>query len=143
VADACVFCAIVAGREPASFVYDDERICAFMTIHPTRPGEFVVIPKAHIDHFCDMPDDLSAHLCVVAQRLSRTLRERLQPQRVGWVVHGYGVAHAHLIVVPQHDASDIVSGRHVVVDHGAIRFTAEHLPTPPREELDRLAKLLQ
>lgn len=142
-ADDCVFCAIVAGRAPASFVHDDERITAFMTVHPTRPGELVVIPKAHVDHFCDLSDELSAHLCVVAQRLSRNIRERLAPKRVGWVVHGFGVAHAHLIVVPQHDPSDIVSGRHVVLENGAIRFTDEHLPTPPREELDRLAELLK
>jgi histidine triad (HIT) family protein len=119
----CIFCEIVAGRATASVVYDDVRIMAFMTLHPTRPGEFVLVPKRHLDHFCDLEDDLSAHLCVVAQRLSRNLRERLAPKRVGWVVHGFGVPHAHLIVVPQHEESDIVSGR------------------PPREELDRLAAL--
>lgn len=138
----CIFCEILAGRAPASFVYDDDRIAAFMTIHPTRPGEFVVIPKAHIDHFTDIPDELAAHLCSVAHRLSRKVRERLSPERVGWVVHGYGVAHAHLIVVPQHDAHDIVSGRHAFVEDGAVRFSAERLPTPPREELDRVAKLI-
>jgi len=141
--ESCVFCAIIAGRAPASFVYDDPRVTAFMTIHPTRPGEFVVIPKAHIDHFSDLPDELTAHLCLVAQRLSRTLRERMQPERVGWIVHGYGVAHAHLIVVPQHDAHDIVSARHAIVEDGVVRFSAEQLPTPPRAELDRLARLLR
>ncbi|MCU1282419.1 MAG: hit [bacterium] len=79
----------------------------------------------------------------MAQRLSRNLRGRLRPQRVGWIVHGYGVAHAHLIVVPQHDPSDIISGRHVLVEDGVVRFSHAHLPTPPRAELDRLAKLLR
>jgi histidine triad (HIT) family protein len=139
----CTFCEIVAGRGPASVVYDDDRILAFMTVNPTRPGEFLLVPKAHVDHFCDLDDALSAHLCVVAQRLSRNLRERLRPLRVGWVVHGFGVAHAHLIVVPQHDPADIVSGRHVLVEEGVVRFSAEHLPTPPRAELDRLARLLR
>jgi histidine triad (HIT) family protein len=140
---ACVFCEILAGRAPASFVYDDDRIAAFMTIHPTRPGEFVVIPKAHIDHFDDIPEELAALLCSVAHRLSRRVRERLQPERVGWIVHGYGVAHAHLIVVPQHDPHDIVSGRHAFIEDGVVRFSAERLPTPPRAELDRLAQLLR
>jgi histidine triad (HIT) family protein len=140
--NACIFCDIVAGRAPASVIYEDDRISAFMTTNPTREGEFLVIPKQHIDHFCDLPDDLSAHLTTHAQRLSRNLRERMRPLRVGWVVHGFGVAHAHLIVVPQHDPSDIVSGRHVLVEDGRVRFDHAHLPTPPRAELDRMAKLL-
>ena len=30
-----------------------------MTLRPTAPGECLVIPKAHIDHFTDIPDDIS------------------------------------------------------------------------------------
>ncbi len=141
--DACIFCEIVAGRAPASVVYDDDRVMAFMTLNPTRPGEHLIIPKAHIDHFCDLDDALTSHLTVVAQRLSRNLRQRLQPQRVGWVVHGFGVAHAHLIIVPQHDPLDIASARWVYVADGEAHFDFNRLPTPPREELDRLAKLLR
>jgi histidine triad (HIT) family protein len=138
----CVFCKIIAGEEPASVVYEDEQIMALMTLHPTRPGEFMIIPKEHIDHFCDLPDDVSHHIITHAQRLSRNLREHFQPKRVGLVVHGFGVSHAHLIVVPQHEDSDIVSGRHIVVDNGKVTFGASHLPTPEREELNRQAKLI-
>ena len=140
---ACIFCEIVAGRAPASIVHDDEHVLAFLTIRQTRPGELLVIPKVHIDHFCDLDDALSAHLCVVAQRLSRTMRARLQPLRVGWIVHGFGVAHAHLIIVPQHHADDIASGRHAVVENDSVRFTEEIVPPTPRPELDRLAALLR
>ena len=100
---ACIFCDIVNRAAEASIVYEDDRIMAFMTLRPVNPGEFLIIPKDHIDHFCDIPDDLTCHIMLHAQRLSRNLRERLKPERVGLVVHGYGVAHAHLIVLPQHD----------------------------------------
>jgi histidine triad (HIT) family protein len=139
----CVFCEIVAGRAPASVVHDDADVLAFLTIRQTRPGELLVIPKAHIDHFCDLDDTLSSHLCTVAQRISRTMRTRLQPQRVGWIVHGYGVPHAHLIVVPQHHPDDIVSGRHATIENGSVRFTEDLIPPTPRAELDRLAALLR
>ena len=140
--DSCVFCRIVAGDEPASVAYQDEHIMALMTLHPTRPGEFMVIPKAHIDEFCDLPDDLACHIITHAQRLARNLRKHFKPKRVGLVVHGFGVPHAHLIVVPQHEDSDIVSGRHVVVEDGEVTFSARHLPTPDRKELDRQARLI-
>ena len=138
----CIFCKIVAGDEPASVVYQDDLIMALMTLHPTRPGEFMIIPKEHIDEFCDLPDDLACHIIKHAQRLSRNLRSEFSPKRVGLVVHGFGVPHAHLIVVPQHDETDIVSGRHVVVEGSEVMFRASHLPTPEREELDRQAKLI-
>jgi histidine triad (HIT) family protein len=137
----CVFCKIVAGEEPASVVYEDERVMALMNIRPIHPGELMVIPKEHVDHFCDLADDLACHILVQAQRLSRNLRERLKPQRVGLVVHGFGVPHAHLIVVPLHAPNDIVSARHIHVEDGQINFSDGHL-NETREELDRLARLL-
>ena len=59
------------------------------------------------------------------------------------IVHGFGVAHAHLILVPQHDPDDIVSGRHAYIENGEIRFAAGRLPTPSRSELDAMAGRLQ
>jgi diadenosine tetraphosphate (Ap4A) HIT family hydrolase len=41
----CIFCDIVAGRAPASFVHRDERVSAFMTLQPTAAGECLVIPN--------------------------------------------------------------------------------------------------
>lgn len=138
----CIFCQIVKRKAAASIVYEDEQIMAFMTLRQINPGEFLVIPKEHIDHFCDIPDDLTCHIILHAQRLSRNLRERLQPQRVGLVVHGYGVAHAHLVVVPLHQSSDIVSARHVYVEDGEIKYSEKLVPETPRSELNRLAQIL-
>lgn len=138
----CIFCRIVAREAEASVLYDDEYVIAFMNIRPINSGEFMVIPKEHIDHFCDLSDELSCHLLAQAQRLSRNLTKRLKPQRVGLVVHGYGVAHAHLVVVPLNDSNDITSAKHAYIEDGRIKYGTEQLPSPTREELDRLANLL-
>ena len=138
----CIFCRIVAHESPASVLYEDEMVLAFMNIRPSSPGEFLVIPKEHIDHFSDIPDGLACHLLVQAQRLSRNLRERLRPERVGLVVHGYGVPHAHLVVVPQNGPDDITSARFAFIEDGQIKFGVSHLTDAPREELDGLARLL-
>jgi len=115
---------------------------AFMTLRPFNPGEFLVIPKEHVDHFCDIPNDLSCHIIVHAQRLSRNLRERLGPQGVGLVVHGFGVPHAQPVVVPLHDPSDIVSAKYAYVEGGRVKYSEKLLPKAPRAELDRLARVL-
>jgi hypothetical protein len=90
----CIFREIVAGRAPASFVHRDDRVSAFMTLQPTAPGECCVIPNAHIDHFTNVPDPIAAHIMTVAQSIGRRMRRASSLQRVGYLVHGYGVAHA-------------------------------------------------
>ena len=70
----CVFCGIVAGREPASEVYRDDRVTAFLTIGPVTPGHLLVIPNAHLPYLADVPEELGAHLFVVGQRLAAALR---------------------------------------------------------------------
>ena len=138
----CVFCDIVAGTEPCSRLYEDSLCIAFMGIRPTNRGELMVIPKEHIDHFSDIPNDLAAHIISVTQDLSRAVRERLNPLRVGLVVHGFGVPHAHMIVVPQHTPTDITSGSFARLDDGKITFSEEHIPLASRAELDQLAAAL-
>jgi histidine triad (HIT) family protein len=136
------FCDIVAGKGPASVIYQDDAIMAFMTLRPFAPGECTVIPRQHIDHFTDVPDDLSERIMVVSQRIGRRIRTVFSPERVGMVVHGYGVPHAHLILVPQHGPFDITSARYAYIDNGQIAFGMKSIPLAPRSALDEHARRL-
>jgi histidine triad (HIT) family protein len=138
----CVFCEIVAGRAPASLIHEDDVLAAFMGIQPTAPGECLVIPKAHVDHFTDVPDDVAARIMVVAQRIGRRMRAVFRPQRVGYVVHGYGVPHAHLIVVPQHGPFHLTSDRFARVVDGRVVFDLANVPLADRATLDAQAREL-
>jgi histidine triad (HIT) family protein len=139
---ACVFCDIIAGRAPASFVYRDDRIAAFMTLQPTAAGECLIIPNEHIDHFTDVPDAVAAHIMAVAQRIGRRMRDVFSLQRVGYLVHGYGVAHAHFILVPQQGPHHLTSDRFARIDNGRIVFDLSQLPAASRATLDEHARLL-
>ena len=134
----CIFCSIVRGESPASFLHQDDHCVAFLNIRPIHPGEFIVIPREHIDHFTDIPDDLAGRILIVVQRLGRRMLDEFKPTRAGYVVHGFGVPHAHLNVVPLRDTSDIISAKHVVVEGSSFRISEENLPSPSREELDAI-----
>ena len=138
----CIFCEIVAGRAPASFVYRDERISAFMTLQPTAPGECLIIPNEHIDHFTDIPDLLASDIMVVAQRLGRRMRETFPLQRVGYLVHGYGVSHAHLVLVAQQGPYHLTSDRFARIENGEVVFDLDLVPVADRTTLDEHARLL-
>ena len=138
----CVFCEIVAHRVPASFVYEDDRVAAFMSIQPTAAGECLVIPREHVDHFTDLPDDIAEHIMVIAQRIGRRMREVFPLERVGYLVHGYGVAHAHLVIVPQQGPYHLTSDRMARIVDGRVIFDLSSIPVADREVLDAHARLL-
>lgn len=140
----CVFCEIVEQAAPVSVIYEDALVLAFPTIRATRPGESLIIPKQHIDHFTDLPDSTAAHIMVVGQHIGRKMIEVLNPLRVGFIVHGFGVAHAHLVVLPLHQPTDITSARHARrTDDGKLVFDSKDLPAATRQDLDAMARILR
>ena len=58
--DDCIFCDIVAGRLPASMVYQDDHCAAFMDIQPVNPGHVLVIPKDHAAYLAELDEDTGA-----------------------------------------------------------------------------------
>lgn len=135
----CIFCRIARKEAPASIVFEDGAIMAFPTIRQTRPGETLIIPKLHVDQFCDVPDETAARIMTLAQRLGRAMREAFEPLRIGYVVSGFGVAHAHLIVLPLHESQDITSARYIAPGGEPVTFAMSHIPETPRADLDRIA----
>jgi histidine triad (HIT) family protein len=104
---ASVFSKIVAGDIPAERLAEDDRFLAFLDVRPIRPGHSLVIPKQEIDHFFDLPDDLLGELMVFAKPVANAIRTVTGAARVGCVVVGVEVPHAHLHLVPVDGAHDI------------------------------------
>ncbi|HVD60165.1 MAG TPA: HIT family protein [Gemmatimonadaceae bacterium] len=138
----CVFCEIVAGRAPASFIFRDDVISAFMSIQPTAAGECLIIPNEHIDHFTDISDEVAERIMTLAQRIGRRMRAVFPLERVGYLVHGYGVAHAHFMIVPQQGPHHLTSDRLARLADGRIVFDLSSIKIAERATLDEQARLL-
>jgi histidine triad (HIT) family protein len=52
----CLFCDIVAGKIPATAVYQDDTVMAFRDINPQAPTHVLVIPKRHITSLLDLTE---------------------------------------------------------------------------------------
>lgn len=141
--DTCPFCAITQGDAPVSTVYEDEAVMAFIPLHPVYPGACLVIPKAHIDHFTNVPDPLAAKVIVVAQQVGRKIMTVYKPLRIGMLVHGFTVAHAHLHLIPQYGPLDIMHKHYAYCEDGNVKFGDKDIPTPSRQELDQMASTLK
>jgi histidine triad (HIT) family protein len=131
----CIFCSILAGSAPASFVYRDELVSAFLDIRPVTPGDLLVIPNEHVVSMRDVPEPAASRIFHVGRRLARVLSQGavVRLEGVSFVVAdgeaaGQDVFHAHLHVTPRFDGD----GYHV-------EAAAWAQPPPSRAELDRIA----
>lgn len=104
---ATIFTRIIDGEIPGTFVWEDDRCVAFLSINPLKPGHTLVVPRQEIDHWLDCPADLREHLMSVAQTIGRAIQVEWQPEKVGLMIAGLEVPHLHIHLVPIWGVSDL------------------------------------
>jgi histidine triad (HIT) family protein len=102
-----IFTRIIDGELPGHFVWRDERCAAFLSINPLQPGHTLVVPRAEVDHWIDLPADEVAHLMGVAQTIARAQMAAFSPVKVGLMLAGLEVPHTHVHVVPIRGVHDL------------------------------------
>lgn len=101
-----VFTRIINGEIPCHKIYEDERTLAFLDIRPLQPGMTLVIPKAQVDKVYDLEDADYQAVMATAKKVARRLDEVLRPVRVGYMVEGFDVPHAHVKLIPVNKGED-------------------------------------
>ena len=101
-----IFEKIVNREIPATIVYEDEETLAFMDIGPIIKGHTLVIPKTCYDPITETPDDVVAHLMVVAKRIAAAQMKALGADGVNILQNngkaaGQVVPHIHIHVIPR------------------------------------------
>lgn len=138
---ATLFTKIIDGQIPGQLLWKDDVCAVFLDVEPLNPGHALVVPRAETDHWVDLPAQTLAHLMDVAARIGRAQQTVFTPARIGMIIQGFEVPHAHLHVFPAHAASDFELGRRttrqpeqLASDGDALRAAlraegdAEHVP---------------
>ena len=102
-----IFTRIFAGEIPATFVYTDDICGVFLPINPLATGHVLVVPRAEVDHWIDLPAETVARLMAVAQRVGKAQRAAFGCERVGVIIAGYEVPHVHIHVVPTNNMTQL------------------------------------
>ena len=102
-----IFSRIIAGEIPCHKVAEDERCLAFLDIRPIVFGHTLVIPKTEIDYYFDLDDAYMAHLNVFAKKVAHVLRQEVECLRIGVMIAGLEVPHAHIHLIPMNSISDL------------------------------------
>jgi len=134
----CIFCRILAGDAPASVVYRDDTVCAFMDIAPVNLGHVLVIPVAHAVGLRDLEAGDGAAMFYVGQRIANALRKTsLEVEGVNLFLAdgkeaGQEVFHVHLHVLPR-----------FVGDGFGLKLGPQHRRDPGRSALDEAATAIR
>ncbi len=105
----CIFCKISQGEVSCHKIYEDEATFAFLDRHPINPGHILVIPKKHEPNFYHLDDKNYQALMATVKKLSELVNVKMHPQKVGLIVAGWDVPHAHVHIIPMQDYHDITS----------------------------------
>lgn len=126
-----IFGRILQGKAPATFVYRDDLVSAFMDIQPVNPGHVLVVPNEPAASLADLPEETGAQLFRVAQRIAAALRaSALRCEGVNlFLADGKAamqdVFHVHLHVFPRYEG-----------DGFGLRLSDSYSQKPDRIELE-------
>ena len=130
----CVFCQIVNRERPASIVYRDEKVLAFMDFRPVNPGHVLVIPKVHAAGLSGLDEETGAHMFKVGMRIvAGVKRAGVKCEGVNLLLSDGEAAfqeifHIHLHVIPRFKDDNLRIG-----------FGRQYRLNPERKELDEIA----
>ena len=111
----CIFCEIVNGNiKPLGegIIYEDKNYLAWLSPFPNTEGFANIIPKKHYDSdVLDMPDKKLQGFILVAKKISKMLINYFEDVgRVGLIMEGTGINHAHIKLFPMHGTEHMKKG---------------------------------
>lgn len=104
---ATIFTKIVKGEIPSYKIFEDERFYAFLDINPMAKGHTLVIPKKEVDYLFDIDDEMLKEMIVLSKRIAKAIEKAIECNRVGVMVVGLEVPHAHIHLIPIQSEGDM------------------------------------
>jgi histidine triad (HIT) family protein len=104
---ATIFSKIINGEIPCYKVAENEQYLAFLDINPLKRGHTLCIPKVEVDHLFDLDPATYTGLMQFAQQVAKAIQKTLPYKRVGMVVAGFEVPHAHVHLIPVNNMQEL------------------------------------
>jgi histidine triad (HIT) family protein len=103
----CVFRRIAEGVVPASVVYSDENVMAFLDTQPVNAGHVLIIPRTHARELSELDPEIGGQMFKVAMLVAKGLRKSgLKCEGINMLLADGEAAfqeifHVHLHVIPR------------------------------------------
>ena len=104
---ATIFSRIIAGEIPSYKIAENDKFFAFLDVSPRVKGHTLVVPKKEIDYIFDIEDELLAEMMIFAKRIAKAIETAIPCKRIGVMVLGLEVPHAHIHLLPIQSEKDM------------------------------------
>jgi histidine triad (HIT) family protein len=104
---ATIFSRIIAGEIPSYKIAENDRFFAFLDINPMAKGHTLVVPKQETDYIFDLDDDLLSGMILFSKQVASAIQAAIPCNRVGVMVIGMEVPHAHIHLIPLQREGDM------------------------------------
>lgn len=106
-----IFQKIIEREIPATIIYEDDVVVAFLDNSPVHPGHTLVVPRQPVVNMFDADPEIIAHMAKVAQKIAQALKAVVAADGVNLHMNngeaaGQEVFHAHMHVVPRYTNDD-------------------------------------
>ena len=131
--ESCIFCRIVRKQAPASVVYEDDAVIAFLDIRPLNMGHTLVIPKAHYVDIFDAPEEQISQVHKVSKRIAIAVKKATGAEGVSIIQQngkaaGQDIFHLHVHVVPRFEGQKLAAFNELkVVERAKLDGVAEEI----------------
>ena len=117
--ESCVFCNIVKKQMPASIIYQNQAVMAFLDIRPLTMGHTLVIPKHHYSDILDIPEEELIQVYLVTKKVSLPIKEATHADGISIVQQngkaaGQDIFHLHVHIVPRFEEQKLPSFHELV-----------------------------
>jgi histidine triad (HIT) family protein len=106
---ASVFTRIANGEIPSYKIAEDENFYAFLDIFPVAIGHTLVIPKKEVDYLFDLDEETYVGLQKFTKKVAIGIKKAVPCIKVGMMVLGLEVPHAHIHLVPMQSEADLLN----------------------------------
>jgi histidine triad (HIT) family protein len=106
---ATIYTKIINGEIPAWKVAENDHFLAFLDIFPVAKGHTLVIPKKEVDYLFDLDEETYTGLNLFARKVAEGLKRAVPCKKVGTMVLGLEVPHAHIHLVPMQSEADLLN----------------------------------
>lgn len=103
----CVFCNIIQGKFDSAKIWEDDEFLTILDISPNTKGASLILSKTHYPaNFFNLPDDVCQKFIIAAKKVVKILEKGLNVTKVGMIIEGMGVNHAHVKLYPIYGAEE-------------------------------------
>jgi len=122
-----IFTRIARKELPAHVVWEDREFMALLALQPVSSGHLLLVPKEQVDSIYNLSERAYHRLWQIVRFLEAPLRRAIGAPRIGLAFEGFGVAHAHVHLIPVYRRGDLDPRRATTAAFEDLRPIAEHI----------------